>query len=362
MKIKTEELLRLVNIAYKGAGNNKLIPITQMIGVSLKDSKLILSSTDSFNYLYIRSKVEQTDEIINVCVNAEIFNKLINKFDCDYTTLEFKDNYLLVVGNGEYKLDLLLDDEGKIFTFPEKFIPENIQFQELELSKFSNIKNYGEKSLAQTMEEPDLVAYFVNKNIAISTDRNVMTVLNDEFTNIPLTLRSKFIDLVVEMKDKIKLGTWINNTTNEINVIVYDGETVIFSKVNGNVNDYPFEAIKNLIDTSTFTFNAKVNVKGFLSILDRISLFVTQYDSNVIDLKLLDNRLYISSVKSTGVEILKLNEPSDNINWKGKIDIEMLKDQLNSFTKDEVKIYLGNDNCIKLIEDKVVKLICLVEE
>ena len=362
MKIKTEVLNNLVNLAYKGAGNNKLIPITQMIGIKVNGSQLVLCATDSFNYLYVTQEVEDNQEEIDVCVNADILSKLVSKFTCEFTTLEMNNNYLAVTGNGNYKLDLLLDDEGNIYKFPVKSCPKNINPYKLKTSKFIKLKTYAEKSLAQTMEEPDLIAYYVNKETSISTDRNIMTVINEEFTETPLTLRSKFVDLVVEMKESVDLYTWVNDKTNEHNLFITDGTINIFSKVNGNINDYPYEAIKNLTETAEFGFNANINVKEFLDVLDRISLFVTQYDSNVINLELKEGKLYVSSIKSNGVEVVNLENPSNNIDWKGAIDIEFLKSQLASFTKEKISIYLGNDNCIKLTEDNVVKLICLVEQ
>lgn len=360
MKIKLEELLRLNNVVYKGAGNNKLIPITQMIGIKLSDNKLTLASTDSFNYLYMTTKVEDTQESINVCVNADLFSKLVSKFTSEFVVLELKENYLLVKGNGEYKLDLLLDDEGKAYQFPVKSCPEDASKQELDLEKFVSMKNYGEKSLAQTMEEPDLIAYFINDKYAITTDRNIMTVINKDYTNIPLTLRSKFVELLVLMKAKINLSTWTNKTTNELNLYVTDGEINLYSKVNGNVSDYPYEAIKNLVDNSVFDLSGKINVKNLLAILDRINLFVTPYDSNVIEININEGKLYISSIKYTGVEVINLENPSANIAWKGRIDVEMLRNQLTSFNKEQIDIYFGQ--CIKLTEDNVVKLIALVEE
>lgn len=360
MKIKTEELGRLVNIVYKAVGNNKLIPITQMIGIKLNEGKLTLGATDSFNTLYIGSKVEDANESIDVCINADLISKLVSKFTCEFTKLELKENYLLVIGNGEYKLDLLLDDEGKAFKFPNKEVNADASVQEIENKKIIDMKNYGEKSLAQTMEEPDLIAYYVNNDYAISTDRNIMTVINNQYSNTPLTLRSKFVELFTIMKEKVKLSTWKNQTTGEINLFATDDEIKLFSKVNGNVEDYPYEAIKNLVDTSEFKINAKINVKDLLAVLDRISLFVTPYDSNVIDIHLSDGKLFISSIKATGVEVVKLNNLSNNESWEGKIDVEMLSGQLNSFNKEEIDIYFGE--CIKLVEDNVVKLICLCEE
>ena len=360
MKIKTEILNKLIGVAYKAAGNNKLIPITQMIGIKLENSELTLSATDSFNTLYIDNKVESSDESINVCVNADLISKLVSKFTCEFTELVLKENYLLVVGNGEYKLDLLLDDEGKAFRFPTKEISAEAKLQEIETAKIVDMKNYGEKSLAQTLDEPDLVAYFVNNEYAISTDRNIMTVINNGYTETPLTLRSKFVELLTNMKEKIKLSIWRNNTTGEVNLYATDDEIRLFSKVNGIVEDYPYEAIKNLVDTSEFSVKAKINVKELLAVLDRISLFVTPYDSNEISIHLASSKLYISSVKATGVEVVKLNDIDSETTWKGKIDIEMLASQLDTFTKDEIDIYFGD--CIKLTENNVIKLICLCEE
>ena len=361
MKIKTENLNKLISTAYKAAGNNKLIPITQMIGINLNADNLTLSATDSFNTLYIKANVENAEnEKINVCVNADLISKLVAKFTCEFTTLELKENYLLIVGNGEYKLDLLLDDEGKAFTFPSKKSTENYTTEEIENKIIIDMKNYGEKSLAQTNDEPDLVAYFVNNEYAISTDRNIMTVINNKYSDTPLTLRSKFVELLTNMKDKITLAQVKNEKTGEINLYATDGETEIYSKTNNKVEDYPYEAIKNLVDTSEFKVSAKINVKDLLAVLDRISLFVTPYDSNEISIHLANAKLYISSVKATGVEVVKLNDLNNEEAWSGKIDIEMLSSQLNSFVSEEINIYFGE--CIKLTENNVVKLICLCEE
>lgn len=363
MKIKTNELINKVNNVYKAVGNNKIIPITQMIGIKLLNGVLTLCATDSFNYFYVNKTVD-SKESIDVCVNADILSKLVNKFTCEETELILESNYLLVSGNGKYKLDLLLDDEGKTFKFPTKEINiESAKCQDIDLIKFTNLKFYAEKSLATTMEEPDLIAYYVNNELGISTDRNVMTLIKEPITDTPLTLRPKFVELMGLMKEQIKFYYWNdeNSANNQILLGASDGETTIFSKVNGSPNDYPYESIKDLIETTEFGINAKISTKELLSVLDRINLMVTPYDSNTIDLKVSNGNLFISSVKSTGVEVVSLKDVSSDTGWEGKIDIEMLRNQLVSFNKEVVDIYFGNDTCIKLVEDRTVKLICLVE-
>lgn len=362
MKIKTNELITKVNNVYKAVGNNKIIPITQMIGIKLNNEVLTLCATDSFNYFYLSNKIE-SNEVIDVCVNADILSKLINKFTCEETELILENNYVLITGNGKYKLDILLDDNGEPFKFPTREINAKAENQDIDLVKFTNLKFYAEKSLAQTMEEPDLIAYYVNNEIGIATDKNIMTLVKENIIEKPLTLRPKFVELLTLMKEKIKFYHWVdeNSANGQIMLAASDEETTIYSKVNASPDDYPYEAIKDLIDNAEFTINAKVSIKELISVLDRINLMVTPYDSNTIDLKVSNNTLFISSIKCTGVEAIPLKEVSSDISWQGKIDIEMLRNQLNSFTKEVVDIYFGNDTCIKLVEGNTTKLICLVE-
>ena len=55
--------------AVKGAGNNKLIPLTSMMSIELKDSTLTLHTTDMTNHLYVKeSQVEGEDFYVTVGV------------------------------------------------------------------------------------------------------------------------------------------------------------------------------------------------------------------------------------------------------------------------------------------------------
>mgnify|MGYP002626966704 CR=1 FL=1 len=53
MKINTVKLQEMITQASKGSGNNKLIPITSMMLIELKQNKLTLVTTDATNYLYV---------------------------------------------------------------------------------------------------------------------------------------------------------------------------------------------------------------------------------------------------------------------------------------------------------------------
>ena len=60
LKVKTAVLQSMVAKAIKGAGNNKLIPITSLMSFRVVGKELHIITTDGTNYLVIKSPI--TDE------------------------------------------------------------------------------------------------------------------------------------------------------------------------------------------------------------------------------------------------------------------------------------------------------------
>lgn len=356
MKIKTKTLLDALNIISKAASNNKLIPLTQMVGIKVKAGKMLLLATDSTNYLSLSLDVEPFEMVVDVCVNATLFTKLISKFDCEEVELSFNANALGVKGNGDYQLEYLLSETGEPFSFPTKTVlTESIG--EVEVSKIVDVKNNNEKSLAVTLENPSLTGYYIAKDKVISTDTSVMTTnnislgLSEEFV-----ASKKFIELLCEMKEKVVIYK------KDSHLYATDGNTTLHSKVVCDLADYPVDSILGLLESAEFDGKVKVNTKSLLSILDRLTLFVSVYDDNSINLKISDSKAFISTKKSKGVEVLELNAEGETKPFACVIDIEMVKEQLSTFKAEEITLQYGNDTFINLIEDKVSKFVCLVED
>ena len=58
MKIKTEILKEMVSKSIKGSSQNKLLPITNYIGIEVKNKILTLITTDGNNQLKIKQEIE----------------------------------------------------------------------------------------------------------------------------------------------------------------------------------------------------------------------------------------------------------------------------------------------------------------
>ena len=99
LTVNTQTLQTMVVKSMKGASCNKMIPLTSLMAIELKDNRLSLITTDATNYLYVsETKVEGDD--FYVVVQADMFSKLISRLTCEKVKLELSDNVLKVKGNG----------------------------------------------------------------------------------------------------------------------------------------------------------------------------------------------------------------------------------------------------------------------
>ena len=56
LTINTSTIQNMVAKSMKGAPCNKMIPLTSLMAIELKDNVLTLITTDSTNYLYVREE------------------------------------------------------------------------------------------------------------------------------------------------------------------------------------------------------------------------------------------------------------------------------------------------------------------
>ena len=195
LKLKTLELQEMVSKAIKGASQNKVIPLTSLMGIKLEQGTLTLSTTDGSNMLQIvKAKVEGED--FKVTVQADIFSKLVTKTTSNSIILELEKENLSFKGNGKYSISLPLDEEGELIDYPE--IPygefEKVKAKKTQLSTVKAIINANKAALAETMEKPYLTGYYFDSGVTTTdtykvcnTDIEVLgqnTLLPAELVNL----------------------------------------------------------------------------------------------------------------------------------------------------------------------------------
>lgn len=360
LTIGTELMKDVMSRAVKGVGNNKLLPITQMICVELKDGILTTITTDGTNYLYVREQHVAGDDFY-VVTDANQLAKLISKMTSDTITMTIneKTNALTVKGNGNYVLELPLDEEGEFVRFPDVYEKlKGVQPDDSGTVNKSTVQVILETikpALATTYENPEYTAYYMADKI-VATDRTIIASMNVKFSDIPRLISAEFLDLVSVVKaEKINIKYCGND-------IVFETEdTAIVGKLVEGIDDYAIDAISGLIDTPFESF-CSVPKTALLQTLDRLSLFVGPYDDNSIDLTFTKDGLQIASKAESGIETINYVSSKDHNNFVAPINVNMLTKVVKSISSDVIEMYYGDESTIKIVDGNITVIIALNDD
>lgn len=357
LKLKTLKLQEMVSKAIKGASNNKMIPITSLMAIALKDGILTLTTTDATNTLKVMEKDIEGDDFY-VVVQADIFSKLVAKTTTETITLTLKENSLEVKGNGTYSIELPLDEEGQLIKFPDyKFDHEKAEKSVINLSTIKTILNANKAAVADTMEIPCLTGYYFDDKV-ITTDTFKVCSTDVKVFPDKVLLPAELMDLLALMdEEKITVqvsGNKILFTTNNV--------TVYGTQLDG-IEDYPAEAIQAYLDQE-FTSMCKLPKSALLNVLDRLSLFVSTYDKNGVYLTFNNEGVLFSSKKSNGTELIKYQESENFQPFTCCVDIELLESQISAQDGEVVELWYGHEKAIKMTSGsgKITQIVALLED
>ena len=354
--IGTELMKDVVSRAIKGVGNNKLIPITSMMCIELKDGELTVITTDATNYLYISEQHVAGDDFY-VVVDANQFAKLISKMTCENITMTIDEKLytMKVRGNGNYTLELPLDEDGSPVKFPNPLNKLTYGDSFVNRSTIQVILETIKPALATTLENPCYTGYYVGDSV-IATDTYKIACMDVKVFDTPKLVSSEFLDLVSVMRDE-KISVFMNSN----DIVFHTPGCSICGKFMEGLEDFAIEPITNLINQE-FDSSCSVPKNDLLQMLDRVALFVGNYDKNGVHLTFTNAGLQVSSKASNGVEILPYVHSENQKDFTCEVDIQMLTQEVKAISNDLIEIYYGDDSSIKLIDGNITIVIALMED
>lgn len=358
LSMSTEKLKDMVLRASKGSGNNKLIPITSLMAIELKDNVLTLITTDATNYLYIKEDKVIGDDFYAV-VDANIFSKLVSKLTYDIVTLEVGTNAVMSVkSNGNYKIELPLDENGEPVKYPDPYaqLPETIADAGIiNRSTIQVILDTIKPALAVTLENPCYTGYYVGDNV-VATDTYKIASMNIKLFDEPKLISAELMNLLSVINEE-KINVAISDNT-----IVYKTPTcIIVGKFMEGLEDYSIDAIMELVNTE-YDSHCTIPKSAILQLLDRLSLFVGVYDKNAIFLTFTRDGLQVSSKAANGVEIIDYVASNNFKEFTCPVDIQMFTQEVKSIQSDVIDLYYGEDNAIKMVDGNITIIVALLED
>ncbi|MBO6271719.1 hypothetical protein J6O48_02945 [bacterium] len=359
LTLKTEKLKDMVSRAIKGVGNNKLIPITSMMAIEVIDNKLSLITTDATNYLYV-SEDKVVSEDFYVVVDANLFSKLISKMTCENITLTVKQNFVLEVkGNGTYKIELPLDENGQPIKFPDPVNTVDLSHAEevtVNRTTIQVILDTIKPALAVTLENPCYTGYYVGQQIVATDTYKIASMGVKLFIDSARLVSPEFMDLLAVMNAE-KITVDMTDT----DIVCSTPDCIVCGKFMEGIDEYAIDAIMGLVNTEFGSFCA-VPKSALLQLLDRLSLFVGTYDKNAIYLTFTNAGLQVSSKAANSVEIIDYVTSEDFKDFTCAVDISMLINEVKSIQNDVIELYYGEDNAIKMTDGNITIIVALLDD
>lgn len=356
VKIKTSVLQEMVGKAIKCVSNNKLIPLTSLMSVKVENNFFMVSTTNGTIYFYSTSPDKVDCEDFEVCVMADTFTKLIQKTTSDDVLLEVVDNVLQVKGNGTYKLELTLDENGVPAKFPNKI---GTGFREVagevKVSTVKNIILANKPSLAVNMDYPALTCYYCGNQVITSNRKQICRYDIPMFDNA-LLITPTLMELLASVS-----GETIEVEKDQNTIVYKTAVDSIFSPITEGIETFPVEKINELVDQD-FNSQCKVSRSAILNVIDRLALFVASYDKSAIYLTFTNEGIMLSSKRSSGEELIPYISSIDFAPYTCCINIEMLRSQIATSDDEELILFYGSDVAVKLLNKNVTQIIALLED
>ena len=354
VSVQTESLKLLVSKAVAGASSNKMIPLSQLMCISIENNEIVLITTDGNNYFYVFDNID-TKENFYAVVEIEQFSKLISKLTCDIVELSVDNNVLTVAGNGTYNIELRFDEDGEPIVYPDPYTAfindgETQESGTISADDLQIVTTTLKASVSNDDKRPTLMNYYVNDKI-VATNRHTVASYSVQLFNRAVLLSQELMEFMSTLEGDIEYQIYDD-------VIVLESDDVAIYGILSEADNYPIDMIDTLINEdfeSTCTFNKQ----DLLALLDRMSLFVGQYDDKAISLYFEKDGLRVTNKSNTSDEFIAYESSKKHKKFDCSLDVEMFMSQIRAYGKDVVQLQYGRENTIKLINDKVVQLISL---
>ena len=354
--IKTVDFQEMVSRAIKGSSQNKLMPLTSLMKVQVKEGKLSLVTTNMSDYLYINKKLDAED--FYAVVQTEQFSKLVSKMTSENITLDVENAILNVKGNGNYKIELPLDENGETIKYPDPVAELTFEGEAtatINLATVKTILNTNKAALAVTMEVPVYTGYYVGDKV-ISTDTYKICGLNKKLFETPVMISPETMNLLdVMTAEKISV-----DFANDV-ILFSTEDCVVYSHKMEGLEEFAIDPISELLNQE-FESSCKIDKTALIAALDRISLFVGPYDNKSITLTFTDTGIDVSSKKSNGIETIKYIESTNPVPFTCNIDIVMLLQQIKANTADSLCVQYGKDSSLKLVDGDITQIVALLND
>lgn len=345
-KIETPILQEMVNKLSK-CGGNRLLEITNYYQITVDERGLVINATDGNNFITVVNETTKGDKM-NTIVKADHFSKLVAKTTAPNMVFTLKENYLEVVGNGKYKLEII---EGE--TYPTyEFQPDSLC--DIELAPLKAAINVNKYSVSQNISDGVLTGYFITDHKMITADGIRVCVTPLELGGAELLLSQEFINLINSLTDtKATL-----EVSDDGKLRISTSNAIIFGSEMEGKAQYPNVTPLTEIEFPSYCTLSKLSI---LAILDRLNLFINPFEKNETKLVFEENCLKVETMTGSYETVAYVNS-NNFVPYTCSINGMFFKDLVSAVKTETFNLHFGEEVLIRVDTGDTIQLLATGEE
>lgn len=357
MIISTKQLKDTCSKVLTAVESNSLSTITETLELLAKNGYLNINITNKEYYVRIKLPMEEQAEF-HATVNAVLFLKLIFQTTKETVELNIKDNTLEVIGNGNYTLPLIYEND-KLLELPEININNVTNQFTMSTGILKSILVYNSKELTMGVAtRPVQKLYYIDSKgcLTFTTGACVNSFTLPEDIKILVNNRIvKLFSLFDTDEVNFTLGQdSLSDGSVQTKICIsndYISLTAILSNDESLLSSVPVEAIRGR-SNDDYPYSISISKNELLQTLNRMLLFFTSSSSNICYSKFVfgKEQVVIKDTDRNNEEIIKYSntvlDELDGSTYECLLDLNDIKNVISNFNDSFININFGNEQAI----------------
>ena len=351
--LRVEDIKKICTNMLFAIDDSDTSKLVDLLEIENKDNYFYLRITN--NTYYAEYKINSySKEEFRAVVDANLFLKLISKTTSETVQFDIKDNFLILVGNGEYKLPLVYKD-SKILNLPTINVDNVTNNFNISSKILKNILVYNTKELQKgVVINPVQKCYYIDNKGAItftsgacindfSLEDPVKILLSQKLVRLFKLFNSDNVEFIIgqdSLNDIIQ--TKVKFITSDFSV------TSIINSDESLINSIPAEAIREKAH-HVYPYTITINSSVLLQSIERLLLFNSNTINNYSKFEFGPDSVKIYTTDKSNFETVNYDTLAEiNENYSMILDLVDLKNSLEDFSRSHISFNFGDHQAVIL--------------
>lgn len=353
--IATKSLQNMIKKVCKCVSPPTNNVITTLLNVVLDNGVLMISKTDSRNFLTITEN-NVTGDDCEFTIGSDSFSQIVSKITTQDVTVSKEDNCVVVKGNGTYKIEIQLDGDGCELDYPRYNVKLPTHSGTIKPSAIRNILVYNKPTVCdvKSVNIIALTGYYCTSDSVLTSDSCRICITDNPLFDTDVLMDATTMDL---------LGLFDSDFSYEMDddcaVFTSDSIRLFTSFMNERLEEFPVQKCE-LFAESSFPASCVVSKSALTAAINRISLFIKQNDRDVIRFNFVRDGIILESPDRTAVESINYMSVSDFKEFSCNVPKASISKMFAARSGETVNIYYGEDAFMSVKDDDAVQITALI--